>query len=204
MDYRSSCEVDSHAHVGVAISGYLVEQYLKMAIAKSGLTELDVKLRYVPIIMPKDSLDLYPARSELREKEKLYDCAPQLSFEIFVSGKLDEQLKEYLLGLAEATPYLAKLGASINQVNEFGDILNNAIPQILAGDFVGTMTREELEKHLASFQELSPAQPDYKALKLLGFITDDDDIMLRRTDADIETEKDNIKKFVRIVAIAGS
>ena len=204
MNYTHSSESDSHAGVNVTIASVLVEQYLNTAIPISSVSDLDATLRYTPIIMPEDSLDDYPARSELREMQNLYACSPQLSFDVFVTGALDELLKEYLSGPTEVMPYLTKLGASIDQVNEFEDILNNAIPRILAGDFINTITKDELEKHLSSFEELSPAQPDYKTLKLLGFITDDDDIVLRRTDADIETEKDNIKEFVRIMAIAGS
>lgn len=67
-------------------------------------------------------------------KERLYDCAPQLNYRVFVSGTFKEQLQEYLRGLAEAVPHLKDLGANDDQVEEFENILRRAVDEILASD----------------------------------------------------------------------
>jgi len=94
------------------------------------LAELRIKLRYVPIIMPEGMRERYPARSRVRKKENLYDCAPQLKYEVFVEGTFSEQVDEYLRGIALSAPHLGKLGASQQQIEEFKRILKDAADQI--------------------------------------------------------------------------
>jgi len=74
----------------------------------------------------------YPARSKLVKKEKLYDCAPQLNYEVFVEGSFKDQIREYLRGIALSEPYLAPLGASPKQIQEFTYIMSNAVDRIIA------------------------------------------------------------------------
>lgn len=93
---------------------------------------LEGKLRYVPIIMPKGMRARYPARSKLRKKEKIYDCAPQLNYEVFVEGTFEEQLREYVRGIAESAPHLAGLGATPEQIEDFNKIMATAVERILA------------------------------------------------------------------------
>jgi hypothetical protein len=109
-----------------------VEPFLNTAFSLSSLSTLDCKLRYVPIIMPEELRERYPARSTLRKKERIYDCAPQLDYETFVSGSFKDQLQEYLCGIAESAPHLAGLGATPQQINEFREILTSTAEQILA------------------------------------------------------------------------
>jgi hypothetical protein len=82
--------------------------------------------------MPDDMRVRYPARSKLRKKERLYDCAPQLNCGIFIDGRLEDQLREYLYGIASSTSYLPKLGASPQQIKEFETILATAVDRILS------------------------------------------------------------------------
>jgi hypothetical protein len=109
-----------------------VEPFLNAAFAASSLATLDAKLRYVPIVMPEGMRERYPARSKLRKKERLFDCAPQLNYEVFVEGSFEDQLQEYLRGIALSSPYLAALGASPEQIAEFEAILANAVDRIVA------------------------------------------------------------------------
>jgi len=88
-------------------------------------------LRYVPIVMPADMRVRYPVRSKLRKKERIYDCAPQLDYDVFVDGRLEVQLREYLRGVALSAPHLAGLGASRSQIEEFERILAGAVQRIL-------------------------------------------------------------------------
>lgn len=73
----------------------------------------------------------YPARSKLRKKQGLYDCAPILDYDVFVNGTFKDQLTEYLRGIAESASHLAALGASPEQIKEFEAILAGAVEQIL-------------------------------------------------------------------------
>jgi hypothetical protein len=109
-----------------------VEPFLNAAFAASSLATLDAKLRYVPIVMPEGMRERYPARSKLRKKERLFDCSPQLNYEVFVEGSFEDQLREYLRGIAQSSPYLAALGASPEQIAEFEAILANAVDRIVA------------------------------------------------------------------------
>lgn len=108
-----------------------VEPYLNNAFTQSSLASLEGKLRYVPIIMPKDMHDKYTERSKLRKKQKIYDCAPQLDYDTFVTGTFEEQLKEYIRGIALSAPHLAGLGATEEQIKDFEQIMETAVEQIL-------------------------------------------------------------------------
>lgn len=108
-----------------------VEPSLNAAFAASNLSTLECELRYVPIIMPKPMRQRYPARSKLRKKERLYDCSPQLDYDVFVVGAFTDQLKEYLRGVALSGPYLAGLRASPEQVENFNAIMAEVVERIL-------------------------------------------------------------------------
>ena len=110
-----------------------VEPYLNAAFENSSLATIDGLIRYVPIVMPEDALGNYPERSKLRRKQNIYDCAPQLDYNVFVDGSLEEQLAEYLRGIALSAPHLAGLGASREQVAEFEAILAGAVEKFFAG-----------------------------------------------------------------------
>mgnify|MGYP001453106028 CR=1 FL=1 len=135
MNFTSSAEVFTDAHDSLSRAEAAVEAYLRRAFVESDkLTGLPITVRYVPIAMPDMLLPRYPARSKLRKKERLYDCAPQLDYDVFVSGTFEEQLREYLRGLAETTPHLKDLGANDDQVVEFENILRKAVDEILTNE----------------------------------------------------------------------
>jgi hypothetical protein len=96
------------------------------------LAKLQAKLRYVPIVMPEDMHARYRERSKLRKKEQVYDCAPTLDYDVFLTGKFERQLQEYVRGILLSAPHLAALGASPQQIAEFEAILSGAVEHIVA------------------------------------------------------------------------
>ena len=131
MEFWASVEGFQAAYASLVKTRKSVEPYLNDALAGSSLASLAAKLRYVPIVMPEPMRQRYPARSKLRKKERIYDCAPQLNYEIFVTGTFEEQLREYLRGIAMSAPHLSGLGASEQQIKDFEAILAGAVERIL-------------------------------------------------------------------------
>jgi hypothetical protein len=129
--FWASSETDRDADTASNVIRRCVEPYLNAAFGTSTLAELECELRYVPIIMPEDSRERYPARSKLRKKQRVYDCCPQLNYDVFVQGTFESQLQEYLRGIALSAPHLAGLGASRTQIEEFEKILQTAAERIL-------------------------------------------------------------------------
>jgi hypothetical protein len=132
LKFRASAEVFRVAFPAMDRARRCVEPFLTAAFATSNLATLDVKLRYVPIVMPEGMRERYPARSKLRKKERLFDSAPQLNYEVFVEGSFVDQLQEYIHGIAESAPHLAELGATPAQIEDFNKIMATAVERILA------------------------------------------------------------------------
>jgi hypothetical protein len=132
MEFWASSETDQPAGSAVERIRRCVEPFLNAAFAASSLATLGCKLRYVPIVMPEGTRERYPARSKLRKKERIYDCAPRLAYGVFVEGRFEDQLWEYLRGVGLAASHLAGLGASLQQINEFEAIMASAAERILA------------------------------------------------------------------------
>jgi hypothetical protein len=131
VELWSSAEIHEPATEGWWRTWRCVDPYLNAAFASSSLSSLAIKIRYIPIVMPEGMRERYPARSNLRKKQRLYDCAPQLDYKVFVAGSFADQLREYLRGIALSAPHLAALGASASQVAEFKAILAGAAARIL-------------------------------------------------------------------------
>jgi len=132
MIFWASSEVYRLADRASERSRLCVESYLNAAFERSSLSALEGKLRYVPIIMPEGMRERYPERSKLRAKERIYDCAPQLDYETFISGSFEEQLREYVRGISLSAPHLVRLGASKEQIEDFEKIMALAVDHILA------------------------------------------------------------------------
>lgn len=92
--------------------------FLQKRFSDGKLAVSSIELRYVPIVMPTEMHDRYKERSRIRIKQQLYDCAPHLSYDVFISGSVDEQLREYAGGLAISLPHLKRLGLSRDQLAE--------------------------------------------------------------------------------------
>ena len=124
-------EVFQPASLALSKVRNVVEPLLNDVLAKSSLAKIEAKLRYVPIVMPEGMRERYPARSKLRKKQMIYDCAPQLNYDIFVSGAFERQLREYMLGIESSAPRLSGLGASSDQIKEFQQLMKAHMERIL-------------------------------------------------------------------------
>ncbi|WP_442753678.1 hypothetical protein ACNHKD_11775 [Methylocystis sp. JAN1] len=134
MEFRALAEVFDLAYPALDKVRDLVEPQLNAAFATSALSSVEGKLRYVPIVMPEGMRERYPARSKLRKKQQVYDCAPQLNYETFVDGTFEQQVREYIRGVAESAPHLSGLGASPEQIAEFEKILTDVADRIIANE----------------------------------------------------------------------
>lgn len=130
MIFWASSECYQPAAHALTKTRLCVEPFLNAAFAASSLAKLDAKLRYIPIVMPKDMREKYTERSKLRKKQRIYDCAPHLDFNIFVDGSFEDQLREYVRGIALSTSHLVGLGTSEEQVADFEEIMASAAERI--------------------------------------------------------------------------
>lgn len=130
MEFWASSESHKPASQALEATRKKVEPFLNAALAASSLSPLPVKLRYIPIVMPKDMLSRYPARSKPNLKEQIYVCAPVLDYEVFVSGSSTEQVREYVRGVSQSAPHLLAFGASAEQTRTFIEILENAVERV--------------------------------------------------------------------------
>jgi hypothetical protein len=138
VEFWASAEIHQPAFLAMNRVRLIVEPFLNAAFASSSLATLEGKLRYVPIIMPEDIRERYPTRSKLLKKELVYDCAPQLDYDIFAEGTFEDQLEEYLKGIASSAPHLVGLGAAEQQIKDFETILAGAAERILAEQLART------------------------------------------------------------------
>ncbi len=76
MEFQASAEVHRSAYAALDKVRRCVVPFLNVAFSASDLAALQCTLRYVPIVMPESMRARYPARSKLRRKALLYDCAP--------------------------------------------------------------------------------------------------------------------------------
>jgi hypothetical protein len=129
--FWASAEVFRTASPALEKARHCVEPHLNAEFARSRLATIDAELRYVPIVMPKGMRERYPERSMLRRKERVYLCAPQLNYEVFVDGSFEDQLREYLRGIALSAPHLKGLGATPEQIADFEKIMKEAVERIL-------------------------------------------------------------------------
>lgn len=131
MNFWASAEVFQAAFPAMDKARRCVSPFLNAAFSASTLAMLEGFLRYVPIVMPEEMRQRYPARSKLRKKERIYDCAPQLNYDVFINGSFEDQLREYIRGIAEASLHLAGLGATREQIEDFNKIMATAVERIL-------------------------------------------------------------------------
>ncbi|OYW58806.1 MAG: hypothetical protein B7Z10_11675 [Rhodobacterales bacterium 32-66-7] len=133
MEFFFSSEVDKTALFQMHEVGEAVRISLTDAVAKSTLSELDVRVRYIPIIMKAENLARFPARSRLERKNRIFNCCPQLDIQIFLTGTRSERVAVFVNGLRECGPALAKLGATSEQVAEFDRILDHSLASLTSG-----------------------------------------------------------------------
>lgn len=127
MEFLASAALFKDAGTAYKKTSAAAKRYLLRSLSESAvLSSLPITIRYVSIIMPDELRDRYPPRFKLRTRERLYDCAPQLSYEIFISGTFEQQIDEYMRGLEESVHYVEELGATDEQIAQYEAILREA------------------------------------------------------------------------------
>lgn len=128
MEFWASTECFEPAAQAVTHCRRLLEDYLNKALAGTNLAAVKGEFRYVPIVMPPEMAANYPPRSELRKDDGngVYCCAPQLDYETFIKGSFEQQMAEHTRGILMEAAQITGLGASLDQVNEFEDLVITA------------------------------------------------------------------------------
>jgi hypothetical protein len=126
-----SCEIDQNALLSFTATEAVVKAALEVAIEKSTLTRLDVKIQYVPIVMTAERRNHYPARSRIQHKKRIFSCCPQLSITPFLTGTEAERVREFVAGLREVGPALSRLNVPRKQVLEFDEILTTILNELV-------------------------------------------------------------------------
>lgn len=131
MKFQASAEVHKPASEALFGVRRRIFPFLSRALERGTLEHLDATLLYVPVVMPQTMHARYPARSKLKKKQRVYECCPILNYDVFVGGQLQDQIQEYLRGIALSLPHLASIGASPDQINEFEAIIAGIAEQVL-------------------------------------------------------------------------
>lgn len=132
MFYAASSEVTSDVGAAVRRLHKSIDPVLREAFGRSGLSSVEGKLIYVPIVMHFDLHEEFKERSRFVARARTYECCPQLDYEVFLNGTFEQTVEEYFRGLALAAPHLHQLGATEAQVAEFLSILDHARERALA------------------------------------------------------------------------
>lgn len=131
MEFWASAEVHQPADHALERVRRCIEPRLQAALNRSALTEVKIKLRYVPIVMPAHMYERYPDRSKALAKKGICDCAPHLDYDTFVNGGFEQQIKEYVRGIETSHSYLRKLGMTSGQLADLSDVLNDTLTYAL-------------------------------------------------------------------------
>ena len=140
MEFWASSDSYAKADLYLERARLCVEPYLNEALKNSSMATADIKIRYVPIVMPTEMHDKYQERSRANIKKKIYDCAPHLNYDVFLPDNFEDQIAEYLRGISLSIPHLSKFGLKAEQVEEFGSILAEALKSL-------SESRPDLTRH---------------------------------------------------------
>jgi hypothetical protein len=127
MNFWASSEVHSPASLGSEAVRRFVVPYINAALTASTLGEVQVEVRYVPIIMPAAMKSRYPARTRVVKRTGTYDCAPQLDYDVFVEGTFMDQVDEYLRPFLASGAHLSQLGLAQEDIAQFEEIVRRVI-----------------------------------------------------------------------------
>lgn len=92
-------------------------------VANSILSDLDVRIRYIPIVMPPERAHAYPARSRVERANRIYNACPQLDYQVFLDGSDEDMKREWISGLDSVAGGLKKLGVSKEHIDTWTDAL---------------------------------------------------------------------------------
>lgn len=109
MMFADSVETHKDVYENIWVVARVVRSFLQDEMSKGEFAASDIEVLYVPVVMPEDIIERYPERSRLRRRTKTAICSPQLNYQVFLSESRSEQLAEYLRGLMNVVPLIAKL-----------------------------------------------------------------------------------------------
>ena len=119
VEFWASSEVYQPAYGMLSRVRREVEARLNVELNRSNLSARAIKFRYVPVVMPDDMKDRYPARSRPLPAQGIYDCAPQLDYDTFVNGAYDRCVDEYLRGVLSCASSLTAVGMTDIEIELF-------------------------------------------------------------------------------------
>lgn len=98
-----------------SVSSFLFEEKIK----NSKLNDINLSLRYIPIIMEGERLKKYPSRSSVNKKKNIILSAPQLKIDIFINFPHENMMIEYFSGIDFFFPGMIKLEIDLNFIEDF-------------------------------------------------------------------------------------
>ena len=131
MEFWSSSESYGPASENVSRARNIIEPYINSRIRCSKLLEVECKIRYIPIVMPKEMHVKYTLRNRANIKSRTLDISSYLTFDIFVLDDLKTQLLEYCNGICEHLHLLDRFEFSESQISELEKIVREA-PEAVA------------------------------------------------------------------------
>lgn len=143
LNLFASSVVDASARLALGRIRLAVVPLLNSRLAASSLASLDGRIRYVPIVMPHHRLSAYRETFRLNKTDRVFDCTPQLDFDLFVVGRIEDQLGEYVRGIGLSAAHLVGLGATQEHIVEFKAILASVEERVLADGMPGLQSPGE-------------------------------------------------------------
>ena len=90
-------------------------------LAAGVLGRLDLELCYVPILMPEELVDAYPARSRIDRAKRIISCSPRLDADKWATASVEGRIALYAQGLRECAPLVQKVGATDAEIRAMLD-----------------------------------------------------------------------------------
>lgn len=132
MEFWASSETYLPASAGVESVRQTTEPILNRLLAQSRFADVQIRIRYIPIVMPSVMHEKYTPRSQARLKQRILDCAPQIDYDVYLDGDFPKQLDTYLDGIKTAFPMLLKFGLTLTDVSDLKALLSEARDLALA------------------------------------------------------------------------
>ena len=119
MDFWAGAEVEKSVHHHLKRVREELHNGIEGALQSGLLADVQLELCYIPIVMDKDFIDLYPERATFDKRAGKVLSSPHLDFAVFKSFSLRSAQSEYLRGLSTASRILSKAGLEAKTIDEF-------------------------------------------------------------------------------------
>lgn len=96
-----------------------VEPYLNKLLNDHGFGDIELTIRFVPIVMPYEFHSKYKERSRIYIKKNIYDLSPHLHFDVFIVDDYESQINEYIDGIKKCIPNLEKFAIQNLDIEQF-------------------------------------------------------------------------------------